>query len=391
LAAAVGRLGYVAEQEGIDCPQDALEVIARTATGSLRDAINLLEQLVDGYGKKLTLEQVKEELGLVVDARSAQLATHTLREELAEGLTLIGSVRDDGLDLRQFQRQVVAYLRGLLLVKAGAATTDAWSEEQLAEMSALVADVSAARIAGVLRAFGEADLRADPLSPLPLELALANSVLAKAPPSPAAAVPAPRAEPAAAPPPPRPAAVRPPKQDAKPKRENAPAKPPAAKPAARAEAPAKPVEPVAKPAAEVDTPDEPAGEPVAVSATAGPSQEDVPPSLAEARAHWPEIYKRAREIHYKAGALLNSGCGIIEASEGEIVFGFRHAMLLDRMQGDSGENLRALQQAVDDVLGEGRTLRCVLDPNVEVQRPGRGGHLVRAAEELGGRLVPDDD
>ncbi len=397
LAAAVERLGYVAEQEGIECPQDALEVMARTATGSLRDAINLLEQLVDGYGKKLTLEQVKEELGLVVDARSAQLSAHTLREELAEGLTLIGSVRDDGLDLRQFQRQVVAHLRGLLLVKAGAATTDAWSEEQLVEMSALVADVPAARIAGVLRAFGEADLRADPLSPLPLELALANSVLAKAAPSPTAA-PAPRAE-LAAPPPPRPAATRPPKQDAKPKRESSPAKPPAAKPAARAEAkpeaPAKPVdkpvEPVEKPAAKVDTPVEPAGEPAAVSATAGPSQEDVPPLLAEARARWPDIYQRAREIHYKAGALLNSGCGIIEASEGEIVFGFRHAMHLDRMQGDGGENLRALQQSVDDVLGAGRTLRCVLDPNVEVQRPGRGGHLVRAAEELGGRLVPDDD
>ena len=405
LAAAVERLGYVAEQEGIDCPQDALEVMARTATGSLRDAINLLEQLTDGYGKKLTLEQVKEELGLVVDARSAQLSAHTLREELAEGLTLIGSVRDDGLDLRQFQRQVVAYLRGLLLVKAGAATTDSWSEEQLAEMSVLVADVPAERIAGVLRAFGEADLRADPLSPLPLELALAESVLVKAAPNRAATMPAPKAEPAV---PQRPAATRPPKQESKPKRESAPAKPPAAKPAApakpveqpvepieksaaRVDPPAEPVEAVEKPAAEVDTPDETAGEPAAAPATAGPSQEDVPPPLAEARARWPEIYQRAREIHYKAGALLNSGCGIIEASEGEIVFGFRHAMHLDRMQGDGGENLRALQQSVDDVLGAGRTLRFVLDPNVEVQRPGRGGHLVRAAEELGGRLVPDDD
>lgn len=170
---------------------------------------------------------------------------------------------------------------------------------------------------------------------------------------------------------------------------------PVEKPAASAKAPAKPVEqpaePVEKPAAKVGTPDEPAGEPAAVSATVGPSQEDVPPLLAEARARWPEIYQRAREIHYKAGALLNSGCGIIEASEDEIVFGFRHAMHLDRMQGDGGENLRALQQSVDDVLGAGRTLRFVLDPNVEVQRPGRGGHLVRAAEELGGRLVPDDD
>ena len=105
---------------------------------------------------------------------------------------------------------------------------------------------------------------------------------------------------------------------------------------------------------------------------------------------WQDIYQRARELHYKAGALLNSGCGIIGASADEIVFGFRHAMLLDRMQGDGGENMRALQQAVDEVLGPGRTVRCVLDQNVEVQRPTRGGHLVRAAEELGGRALPDE-
>ena len=112
--------------------------------------------------------------------------------------------------------------------------------------------------------------------------------------------------------------------------------------------------------------------------------------LAEVRARWPEIYQRARELHYRTGALLNSGCGIIQASEDEVVFGFRHAMHLDRMQGDGGENLRALRQAVDDVLGAGRTVRCELAPDVEAQRPARGGHLVRAAEELGGRVLSDD-
>ncbi|OGO50140.1 MAG: DNA polymerase III, subunit gamma and tau, partial [Chloroflexi bacterium RBG_16_68_14] len=174
LSALVERLSHIAGQEGIQCPHEALEVIARTATGSVRDAINLLEQLVDSYGKALSLEQVREGLGLVVDARSAELSAHVLRGELAQGLARISSVRDDGLDLRQFQRQVVAYLRGLLLAKAGAPPTDAWSEEQLAEMCALVADVPAERIVAALRAFGEADLRADPLSPLPLELALAG-------------------------------------------------------------------------------------------------------------------------------------------------------------------------------------------------------------------------
>ena len=112
--------------------------------------------------------------------------------------------------------------------------------------------------------------------------------------------------------------------------------------------------------------------------------------MAEVRGRWQEIYQRAREIHYRTGALLNSGCGIIQASEDEIVFGFQHAMHLDRMQADGGENLRALQQAVDDVLGPGRTVRCVLEPRVAVQRPARGGHLVRAVEELGGQVLSGD-
>jgi hypothetical protein len=111
--------------------------------------------------------------------------------------------------------------------------------------------------------------------------------------------------------------------------------------------------------------------------------------VAAARERWQEVYQRARELHYKAGALLNSGCGILSLSDNEIVFGFRHQMLLDRMLGDL-ESTRALQQAVDEVLGPGRAVRCILDATVEVQRPARGGHLVRAAEELGGQVLSNE-
>ena len=392
LAAVVERLSYIAGQEEIECPQEGMEVIGRTATGSLRDAINLLEQLVDSYGKTLSLEQVREGLGLVVDARSAELSVHALQGELGQGLALISAVRDDGLDLRQFQRQVVAHLRGLLLVKADAPPAEAWSDEQIEEMRGRVADVPTERIIKALHAFGEADLRADPLSPLPLELALASTTLT--PVAPAVA----RAESAAAPPSqPPPRASKPPaklqaRSEAAPtptpvaaKEAAPPSEPPprASKPQARSEA-APPSTPVAaKEAAPAPAATEEAG-------VVDGAQEEVAPLLAEARTRWPEIYQRAREHNYRTGALMNSGCGIIQASEGEIVFGFRHNMHLDRMQGDGGENLQALQRAVDDVLGAGRTVRCVLEPNVTVERPPRGGHLVRAVEELGGRVLPDD-
>ena len=88
--------------------------------------------------------------------------------------------------------------------------------------------------------------------------------------------------------------------------------------------------------------------------------------------------------------MLNSGCGIIEASPDEIVFGFRFEMLLQRMQGDGGENIRAMRRAVGEVRGRGRTVSCVLAPDVEVQKVQGGGHLVRAAEEMGGQILPND-
>src|SRR3990172_9171494 len=57
LSALVQRLSHIAGPERLEGPHAALEALARTATGSARDAINLLEQLVDSFGKKLSLEQ----------------------------------------------------------------------------------------------------------------------------------------------------------------------------------------------------------------------------------------------------------------------------------------------------------------------------------------------
>lgn len=365
LGATIDRLTFIAGQEGFTFEPEALELIARTATGSLRDAINLMEQIVDSYGPSITLEHTREGLGLVIDPRSAGLAAHAVRGELAEGLAVISAVRDDGLDLRQFQRQVVLQLRGLLLAKAGADAGDAWSNEQIAGFKAVVDDVPTDRIVAALKSFGEADLRSDPLSPLPLEVALATTVLAK------------DARPVteSLPPPSKPSALARPPQGSPPVRRNAADRAP-------------PVEPSPSPAeagAAVANGDSPR----ASAAKKAPKTAPVAATadVEEVRSHWQDIYVRAREIDFQTGALLNSGCGIIDVTSEEIVFGFRVSLMLDKMQEGGGKNIRALQQAVDEVLGPGRTVRCVPDANVDVQRPSRGGHLVRAAEEL----VSNDD
>jgi DNA polymerase-3 subunit gamma/tau len=187
VSAIADRLEHIARQEGLDVSRDGLELIARTATGSLRDAINLLEQICDAYGVAASIEAVREGLGLIADERAALLARKALQSDLAGALATIGEVRDDGLDLRQFQREVVAHLRDALLVQAGAQGESALTPEEVAELRLATDGVPRERIVELLKLLSLADLKQDPLSPLPLELALAESL---APPAPRATPPA---------------------------------------------------------------------------------------------------------------------------------------------------------------------------------------------------------
>ncbi|MCH8920820.1 MAG: hypothetical protein IIA23_08985, partial [Chloroflexi bacterium] len=68
------RLAFICDKEGFTLDEVSLQEVARSAGGSLRDAINGLEQIVTYYGASPSPEQVREALGISVDARSAQLA-----------------------------------------------------------------------------------------------------------------------------------------------------------------------------------------------------------------------------------------------------------------------------------------------------------------------------
>src|SRR3989442_1188647 len=175
MAAAVEWLSHICHEEGYTLDQASLEEIARGATGSLRDAMNGLEQVVTYYGPSPSFEQVQEALGLRVDARSGELARLALARDLAAGLKLIAGVRDDGADMKQFCRQVVQYLRGLLLARAGVLEGLELPREAVEQVKAGASGLQRSDIVRALRAFGEADFRDDSSASggsLPLELAL---------------------------------------------------------------------------------------------------------------------------------------------------------------------------------------------------------------------------
>jgi DNA polymerase-3 subunit gamma/tau len=166
----------------------------------MRDAISLFDQLTS-YGEAITLDLVQMVLGSTASDEAGKLITCLTGNDVAGGLDVINRVVADGADPRQFGREVVEYLRGLLLIREGTGTRLLnVTAEQAAEMEALAEQLSANRLLTAIRLFNEAatDLRRglQTIPQLPLEMALIESMQSAAPAGAAPKTDAPPARPA---------------------------------------------------------------------------------------------------------------------------------------------------------------------------------------------------
>ncbi len=110
-------LRRVSGEEGITIPDPALGMIARKATGSFRDALGTLEQLVTYGGNDVALEDVLQTLG-AADAGLILDATEALVDrEPRPALLAVAQLADSGRDYAQFMRDMAAHLRHLLVVQ----------------------------------------------------------------------------------------------------------------------------------------------------------------------------------------------------------------------------------------------------------------------------------
>lgn len=176
------RLRVVSDLEGIRISDDALRVIGRHATGSLRDALGLLEQLAllapstEDETHQIDVAQVSAALGLSRNDRIEALTSALSRRSAAEALRLVQDALDEGDDPRQLNRQLVSYLRLLLLERAGGAPEADQTARDLANAFSL------AELAKLARLFGEIDfnIKHAPFPQLPLELAIVEATTAPA-------------------------------------------------------------------------------------------------------------------------------------------------------------------------------------------------------------------
>jgi DNA polymerase-3 subunit gamma/tau len=171
------KLKLICKKEKIHIEPGSLELIARAATGSLRDAENILQQMIAYHGNKIELDQIQAELGISQDSRVRQLARCVVSRDVAAGLKVINSLNNDGVDLRQFNMGLIEYLRGLLLAKSRCEEALDVTSEDLAEMGSLATNSSLDYLLKAVKSFSSIDFRSDNYSALSLELALLGCAL----------------------------------------------------------------------------------------------------------------------------------------------------------------------------------------------------------------------
>jgi DNA polymerase III subunit gamma/tau len=122
-----GVIKRVAAEEGIQIPDPAVGMLARAATGSFRDALGTLEQLVTYGGNEVKLEDVLEILG-VADAELVLAAGEALADrDPRAALLTVQSLSESGRDFTQFMRDLSAHLRHLFVVQTLGHVPDSFS------------------------------------------------------------------------------------------------------------------------------------------------------------------------------------------------------------------------------------------------------------------------
>ncbi len=360
----VERLAAIAQEEGVDASPEVLRLVARTAGGSLRDATNLLDQLITSFGTRLSVEQVRELLGVGGEDRALALVKHLLTGGATQALEVINSVASEGLDLRPLHRMTVDFLRAALLMKSGVSDSLELSKEAQSQLSFAAASVPIEHIMRALRLFGQVSLRFDQPSPLPLELATvelalepeqAAPVLANQAPAPAAA---PQGRPAPGPPPFRP--------------QGAPGQP-------------RPQQPPRRQASPTNAPSEPA--PIPAFDPASPVEQRL-------AAQWPAILKAAKHVHrrkFNVEALLRTSSG--RSIDGNtVIVMFTHQSNSERLQSelDDPQCRNEVEKVLEEALGGSFTIRAESAGGESSSGPkgqSPAGHLVQAAVNLGGQVV----
>jgi len=113
----IAKLKKIAKDEGLNINDKTLNIIARSSTGSMRDAESVLDQIIAYCGKEITSQSVREVLGIIEEEVFFEFIEAIINDDTLKGVEIINRTADLGGDASQFIRNLMEYVHNLSLAK----------------------------------------------------------------------------------------------------------------------------------------------------------------------------------------------------------------------------------------------------------------------------------
>jgi DNA polymerase-3 subunit gamma/tau len=176
----VKRLETILKKEKIEYEEPALFLIAREATGSIRDAESLLDKIISfsGENQPIKKEMVKKLLGNVEIELITQFVKYLSEKDAKKAVSFLNESIDKGVNLQQFIKALNSYLREILLLKIDSQFEDSLifglTAEEKEKIKEFAEKLSSEEIYQFLEKFMEAEnkIKYSSIPQLPLELAI---------------------------------------------------------------------------------------------------------------------------------------------------------------------------------------------------------------------------
>jgi DNA polymerase-3 subunit gamma/tau len=188
LSELTGRLQKLADSEKTKIEKTALELIALSSGGSVRDAESLLGQILMIAGQKktaITAQDIRQFLGMTETKSAADLAGLIAQKKPSEAVAYLNDIVQRGYDIAEYGKNLLSYLRqALILTIAGAKETKndnfmivGLTDEEFEILRAQTLAMGEAKIKKTIEALLEAQgrIKYSPIPQLPLEIALVES------------------------------------------------------------------------------------------------------------------------------------------------------------------------------------------------------------------------
>ena len=113
------RLRFIVQTEKVAADDEALQLLARRAGGSMRDSQSLLEQLLSFCGERITVDDVHKMLGTARGGSLSKLASHLVARDAAGALAGLETAIGEGVDVGQLAEQLLGYFRDMMAATVG--------------------------------------------------------------------------------------------------------------------------------------------------------------------------------------------------------------------------------------------------------------------------------